>query len=93
MVQKVLKKGHASHEGNFVPGGGALRTKSTDIRTIRQSDNQTMDRTRPSVLSGTVADLIDYIAHGPQFPHQFCNSPKFAQPPKCVTVTPATLQY
>ena len=32
--------------------------------------------------------LIDYIAYGLQFPHGFWNSPKSAQTPKCVIVTP-----
>ena len=53
MVQKVFKNGCAGHATKTAPGAvGPLKTDK-----IRQSDHQTLDRTRPGVPDGTVADM------------------------------------
>ena len=53
----MFKNGSAGHAGKTVPGPvGPLKTDK-----IRQSDHQTLDRTRPGVPDGTVADF-----NGPQ---------------------------
>ena len=52
-MQKVFKNGCASYAGKTVPGAvGPLKTDK-----IRQSDHQTLDRTRPGAPDGTVADI------------------------------------
>ena len=54
MMQKVFKNGSAGHAAKTAPGAvGPLKTDK-----IRQSDHQTLDRTRPGVPGGTVADSI-----------------------------------
>ena len=56
MMRKVFKNGYAGFAGKTVPGAvGPLKRQKT-----RQSDNQTLDRTRPGVPSGTVADVVLY---------------------------------
>ena len=54
MMQTVFKNGCASSAGKHVPGAvGPLKTDKT-----RQPAHQTLDRTRPGVPDGTVADII-----------------------------------
>ena len=38
-----------------------------------------------------IVELIDYIAYGLEFSHNFWNSSKSAKTPKCVIVTPGYL--
>jgi len=65
MMQKVFKNGCASYAGKTVPGAvGPLKTDK-----IRQSDHQTLTRTRPVVPSGTVGDRWYAVQASPDIPN------------------------
>ena len=55
-TKKVLKNGSAGQSVKTVPGGGPLKNRQSG-----DSQQETLDRTRPGVPSGTVADIYIYI--------------------------------